>query len=259
MSANLYAILAAVLIAAAVLTGATRRAQEPTEPPRELSGDDLERLFERGRERIQEQAQDAAEQGDAAAQYNLGRMYTTGEGVPQDFAEAIAWYRQAAEQGHAPAQHNLGWMYATGKGVAQDNVEAHTWLNLAASRLLGEQRERTVTTRDAVAERMTPADLGEAQRRAREWHAAHLIEHAPLFAPGTPPRSPQEPRPAAGPYCAAPPPRTAALRERPRGPPARERLPNTARTSGPPFLTSRDLARVLPEVARDRAILDADG
>ena len=66
-------------------------------------------------------------------------------------------------------------MYADGRGVPQDNVEAHMWLNLAASRLTGDQREEAATDRDAVAERMTPADLSEAQRRAREWHAAHPV------------------------------------------------------------------------------------
>ena len=105
----------------------------------------------------------------------LGQYDVVGDGVPQDYVEAAAWYRLAAEQGNASAQNNLGFMYATGEGVPQDNVEAHMWLNLAASRSSGEQRERVVTTRDAVAERMTPADLSEAQRRAREWHAAHPV------------------------------------------------------------------------------------
>ena len=117
----------------------------------------------------------AAEQGDASAQFNLGLMYDNGRGVPQDDAEAIQWYRLAAEQGYASAQNNLGLMYMNGEGVPQDNVEAHMWLNLAASRLSGADRERTVGTRDRVAEQMTPADLSEAQRRAREWHAAHQV------------------------------------------------------------------------------------
>ena len=77
--------------------------------------------------------------------------------------------------GVGTAQNNLGLMYSNGEGVPQDNVEAHMWLNLAASRLSGADRERTVATRDRVAERMTPADLSEAQRRAREWHAAHQL------------------------------------------------------------------------------------
>ena len=102
-------------------------------------------------------------------------MYAKGEGVPQDYTEAIVWYRQAAEQGLALAQRNLGEMYASGRGVPQDNVEAHMWLNLAASRSSGTDREWAVTVRDDLATRMTPADLSEAQRRAREWHAAHQV------------------------------------------------------------------------------------
>ena len=118
----------------------------------------------------------STEQGHADAQFNLGWMYANGRGVPQDDAEAIAWYRRSAEQGHADAQVNLGGMYAEGRGVPQDDAEAHTWLNLAASRLTGELRERAVTARDAVAERMTFADRSKAQRRAREWHAAHSVQ-----------------------------------------------------------------------------------
>ena len=121
----------------------------------------------------------AAEQGYVEAQYNLGRMYHQGRGVPQDFVAAVAWYHQAVEQGLPQALWYLGDMYSEGLGVLQDFVEAHMWYNLAASRLTGrltgDQREEAATDRDAVAERMTPADLSEAQRRAREWHAAHPI------------------------------------------------------------------------------------
>ena len=101
-------------------------------------------------------------------------MYDQDRGVPQDDAEAAAWYRRSAEQGHAVAQFYLGLMYDQGRGVPQDDADAHTWLNLAASRLTGEQRERAVTARDAVAERMT--DRSEEQRRAREWRAAHSVQ-----------------------------------------------------------------------------------
>ena len=59
----------------------------------------------------------AAAQGNAAAQHNLGVMYENGEGVRQDDAEAVRWYRQAAEQGVAQAQFNLGVMYENGQGV----------------------------------------------------------------------------------------------------------------------------------------------
>ena len=55
------------------------------------------------------------------------------EGVPQNYAEALKWYRLAADQGHASAQYNLGIMYANGQGVPQDYVRAHMWFNLSAA------------------------------------------------------------------------------------------------------------------------------
>ena len=59
----------------------------------------------------------AAEQGHAGAQYSLGRMYDIGRGAPEDDAEAVRWFRLAAEQGHAGAQYSLGLMYDDGLGV----------------------------------------------------------------------------------------------------------------------------------------------
>jgi len=103
-------------------------------------------------------------------------MYARGLGVPQDYAEAVRWYRLAADQGHASAQNNLGVMYATGEGVLQDYVQAHMWYNLAASRPNAEKRDDAVKGRDQVADLMTPDDLSEAQRLAREWDAAHPRE-----------------------------------------------------------------------------------
>ena len=115
----------------------------------------------------------AADQGYDAAQFSLGVMYANGEGVPQDDAEAVRWYRLAAEQGHASAQLNLGVMYANGEGVPQDYVQSHMWANLAASRSTSEDRELAVKNRDLVANQMTREQIAEAQRRAREWDAAH--------------------------------------------------------------------------------------
>ena len=73
-----------------------------------------------------------AEQGDAAAQYNLGLMYINGWGVPQDHAEAVKWFRKAANQGFAIAQTYLGFMYFKGEGVPQDYAEAVRWYRRAA-------------------------------------------------------------------------------------------------------------------------------
>lgn len=80
-----------------------------------------------------------AEQGHARAQYRLGVMYATGQGVQQDHAEAVKWFRQAlkklqllAEQGVAGAQFSLGGMYYSGWGVQQDYTEAIKWYRKAA-------------------------------------------------------------------------------------------------------------------------------
>ena len=73
-----------------------------------------------------------AEAGATEAQYSIGVKYDTGEGVPQDDAEAVIWYRRAAEQGHAGAQYSLGLMYDYGEGVPQDDAEAVRWYRLAA-------------------------------------------------------------------------------------------------------------------------------
>ncbi len=111
-----------------------------------------------------------ANQGNAEAQFNLGVMYDKGEGVPQDDTEAVKWYRKAAEQGYAEAQYSLGLMYVKGWGVPQGHVRTHMWFNLAASRLPpGEDRDTSAKLRDNLAVKMTPAQIAEAQRLAREW------------------------------------------------------------------------------------------
>ena len=102
-------------------------------------------------------------QGHADAQTNLGLMYKNGDGVAQDYAEAVKWYRLAAEQGNAAAQTNLGIMYANGDGVAQDYVTAHMWVNIAAASGAENAREN----RDTIAGVMTAEAIAEAQQRAK--------------------------------------------------------------------------------------------
>jgi len=77
--------------------------------------------------------QKAAHQGLAAAQYNLSKMYEDGRGVAQDYQQALAWYQKAANQGYSDAQFNLGVMYDEGRGVAQDYQQALAWYQKAAN------------------------------------------------------------------------------------------------------------------------------
>jgi hypothetical protein len=110
----------------------------------------------------------AADQGHAYAQFSVGRMYEEGKGVRQDYAEAVKWYRKGADQGQrlgAAAQNALGLMYSTGGGVRQDYVQAHMWFNLSATTGYPD----AVKNRDAMASKMTTAQITEAQKLAREW------------------------------------------------------------------------------------------
>jgi TPR repeat protein len=116
------------------------------------------------------QLKERAAQGDASAQLQLGGMYFTGQGVPQDYPEALKWYRLAAAQGEASAQYNLGGMYEAGAGVPQDYVQAHKWFNLAGATTADPaQRDLAVKARDSLAARMTPDQIADAQKLAREW------------------------------------------------------------------------------------------
>ena len=117
-----------------------------------------------------EALKDRAAQGSAEAQFDLGLMYYKGQGVPQDYAEALKWFRLAAAQGDADAQFNLGVMYHNGQGVPQDYVQALKCFNLAAATSTKpDLHNLAVQARDKVAARMTPAQIAEAQKRAREW------------------------------------------------------------------------------------------
>jgi uncharacterized protein len=105
------------------------------------------------------------EQGDAKAQYILGLMYLNGQGVPRDYATALSWLRKAAEQSYADAQFFLGMTYVAGVVVPQDYVIAHMWFDLAEA----SGRQDAAKIRDTIAARMTPAQIAEAQKLAREW------------------------------------------------------------------------------------------
>ena len=107
-----------------------------------------------------------AEQGKAGAQHFLGKMYENGEGVPRNYAEAAKWYRLAAEQGHAGAQLYLGGMYYIGEGVARDYVQAYVYFSLSEAAGNG---DFAASSRAKVADKMTPAQITEAERRTREW------------------------------------------------------------------------------------------
>lgn len=114
----------------------------------------------------------AADQGNVAAQANLGNLYLEGQGVARDYLEAAKWSRMAADQGMAEAQYNLALQYVEGQGVPQDFVEALKWLILSASGMSPADANKlsmVVKGRDRLAEKMTPTQIAQAQKLAREW------------------------------------------------------------------------------------------
>ena len=113
----------------------------------------------------------AAEQGIAGAQANLGLMYFNGQGIRQNYAEAAKWFRLAAEQGHAVAQVLLGTTYADGQDIPQDKVQTLMWLNLGIAHMPpGTQREGVMKMRDMLVAKMAPTQIAHAQELARNWH-----------------------------------------------------------------------------------------
>ena len=108
-------------------------------------------------------------QGNAEAQLKLGILYATGQGVERDYVAAVKWYRLSAEQGYAEAQFALGVMYHSDLGVALDDVQALMWFTLAASGFPpGAEHDRVAEGWKTLAEQMTPAQVAEAEKLARE-------------------------------------------------------------------------------------------
>ena len=121
-----------------------------------------------------------AKQGMAAAQTNLGLIYSKGYGIPINEAEAVHWYRLAAEQGHPIAQNNLGFMYIYGQGGPKDEIMGLMWLILSsengyskAAASIAILKKRMTSSEDDLAMRFAALwnekrDLRKNQRIARD-------------------------------------------------------------------------------------------
>ncbi len=97
----------------------------------------------------------------AQADYEAGqRMWDAGR-----HSEALSEWRAAANSGDAKAMLALGRLYVQGLGVPQNYVHAHMWFSLAASQFEAEAMKE----RDALAERMSPEQVAEAQKQAAAW------------------------------------------------------------------------------------------
>ena len=109
----------------------------------------------------------AANQNLAAAQVNLGAKYDAGHGVRQSYREAVKWFRLAANQGNASAQNNLGVMYADGLGVSVSRIAAYALYDVSAANDQS-ANNRASGNRNAIISKMTSAEYAAAQVLARE-------------------------------------------------------------------------------------------
>ncbi len=107
----------------------------------------------------------SAEQGYSEAQYNLGLMHSNGWGVEMNDEEAAKWYRRAAELGFIQAQTSLAKLCHKGRGVEQDLIEAYMWYDIAVQ--LGNLDSKL--ERDDIAIDMSPDEIETAQQRVVLW------------------------------------------------------------------------------------------
>lgn len=124
----------------------------------------------------------AADQGDADAQFNLGRIYGKAFGTyaklraaPQDDVQAVYWYCKSAEQGYRPAQFSLAEIYEEGgQGIPRDYVKAYYWMSLAGA------GGDTAASRklESYAAHLTASEIVDVQALVASWNSRQAFELA---------------------------------------------------------------------------------
>lgn len=132
----------------------------------------------------------AAEQGNAEAQMKLGGIHIGGRGVKKSSSEGAKWFTMAADQGNAAAQCQLARMHLAGAGVLKDDVEAYKWADLAAAQ--GDAAAKKVL--DFLMLRMTPEKVAEGKQRSHDFLELKKVEKS-LELPAEIPPLPEEPLP----------------------------------------------------------------
>lgn len=124
---------------------------------------------ERAKALTPEELRGLADRGDAEAQWQLGTLYHTGDGLPQNDRQAVEWFQRSANQGYAQALRALGSAYWGGRGVKQDNTEAYAWFALALAQ--GDQESKSLL--EGLATQMTQSQVATARQQAEAWLHAH--------------------------------------------------------------------------------------
>lgn len=101
----------------------------------------------------------------AFAQYYVGMMHLQGQGVPQDYKAAAAWFRKASEQSIPQAQFKLGSLYMNGQGLPQDYEFAYSWFRVGAIHGHKKSIDAIAGARDKLSEE----EMKEAEKLSLEF------------------------------------------------------------------------------------------
>ena len=107
----------------------------------------------------------AAAQGHIAAQFNLATLLITGEGTAKDVESAVEWYSQAAKAGHPEAASELASLYSDGSDVDRDRVTAHAWAEYAVLN----KAEGAAALLKSIERKLDAAELSAARRLFAQW------------------------------------------------------------------------------------------
>lgn len=107
----------------------------------------------------------AAAQGHIAAQFNLATLLITGEGTAKDVEPAVEWYSQAAKAGHPEAASELASLYSDGSDVDRDRITAHAWAEYAVLN----KAEGAAALLKSIERKLDAAELSAARRLFAQW------------------------------------------------------------------------------------------
>lgn len=108
--------------------------------------------------------------GVAQRAYNAHLKSQNG-GLPQDYVQARKLFFKAAEQGHAAAQYNLGKLYAEGRGIPQDDIEAYAWANIAAA----QGDSTAIGLRNRLRKKLDSDSLSKAQALSKKYYEKYVV------------------------------------------------------------------------------------
>lgn len=131
-----------------------------------------------------------ARKGDSKSQQVVGATYAKGKLVPQNFEQAEYWSTKAAEQGNFAAQYDLGQLYDGTYGFPLDYKKAYAWYALAYD---ANGYSTTMSRRDGVASKLPAAELEDAKKMASDLKKnIKMGSVASVTAPNEPKKSENE-------------------------------------------------------------------